>query len=182
MVEVKVTQLCPTLCDPMDYTVQGILQARHWSGEPFPSPGDLPNPGIELRSPALQTNSLPAEPLMILMVNEGLFGGEEGATQGTRLACRVEAGARESWCGTRSSVPRASPQSQRAEKGPRVRVLAQVNQSKNTFCREAPEHRGLDGQTPWAHQPTWAALGHFLNTSDIEWPSNIADLVGCWEG
>ena len=33
-----------------------------WRGYPFPSPGDLPNPGIEPRSPALQTESLPAEP------------------------------------------------------------------------------------------------------------------------
>ena len=34
----------------------------HWSGGPFPSPGDLPNPGIEPRSPTLQADSLPAEP------------------------------------------------------------------------------------------------------------------------
>ena len=34
----------------------------YWSGQPFPSPGDLPNPGIEPRSPALQVDSLPAEP------------------------------------------------------------------------------------------------------------------------
>ena len=33
-----------------------------WSGLPFPSPGDLPHPGIEPRSPALQTDSLPSEP------------------------------------------------------------------------------------------------------------------------
>ena len=35
--EVKVTQSCPTLCDPMDYTVQGILQARilEWVAFPF---------------------------------------------------------------------------------------------------------------------------------------------------
>ena len=33
-----------------------------WSGEPFPSPGDLPDPGIEPGSPALQADSLPAEP------------------------------------------------------------------------------------------------------------------------
>ena len=33
-----------------------------WSGFPWPSPGDLPNPGIEPASPALQTNSLPTEP------------------------------------------------------------------------------------------------------------------------
>ena len=36
---------------------------EHWSGLPFPSPVDLPNPGVELRSPALQADSLPSEPL-----------------------------------------------------------------------------------------------------------------------
>ena len=35
---------------------------EYWSGQPFPSPGDLPNPGIEPRSPSLQVDSLPAEP------------------------------------------------------------------------------------------------------------------------
>ena len=35
---------------------------EYWRGEPFPSPGDLRNPGIEPRSPALQADSLPAEP------------------------------------------------------------------------------------------------------------------------
>ena len=33
-----------------------------WSGEPFPSPGDRPNPGMEPRPPSLQADSLPAEP------------------------------------------------------------------------------------------------------------------------
>jgi len=64
---VLVTQLCPALCDPWTVAYQpplevhGILQA-YWSGLPFPSPGDLPDPGIEARSPALQSNSLPSEP------------------------------------------------------------------------------------------------------------------------
>ena len=59
-VKVKVTQSCLTLCDPRDYTVRGILQARimEW----IASPGDLPNSGIEPRSPTLQADSLPAEP------------------------------------------------------------------------------------------------------------------------
>ena len=35
---------------------------EYWSGMPFPSPGDLPNPGIEPRSPALQADALPSEP------------------------------------------------------------------------------------------------------------------------
>ena len=56
--EVKVAQLCPTLWDPMDYTVHGILQARILEGVAFPTSGDLPNPGIEPRSSALQADSL----------------------------------------------------------------------------------------------------------------------------
>ena len=99
--KVKVTQSSPTLCDPMDCIVHGILQARilewvafpfskessqprdqtqvshiasrfftcqatreaqeYWSRQPVPSPADLPNPGIEPGSPALQANSLPTE-------------------------------------------------------------------------------------------------------------------------
>ena len=35
---------------------------EYWSGLPFPFPGDLPNPGIEPRSPALQADALPLEP------------------------------------------------------------------------------------------------------------------------
>ena len=60
--KVKVAQLCPTLWDPMDYTVHGILQARILEWVAFPSPRDLPNPSIEPWSPALQADSLPAEP------------------------------------------------------------------------------------------------------------------------
>ena len=37
----------------------GFSRPEYWSGEPFPSPGDLPNPGIEPGSPALQVDSLP---------------------------------------------------------------------------------------------------------------------------
>ena len=50
------------LCDPVDYTVHGFSRPELWSGWPFPSPGNLPDPGIEPRSPALQADSLPAEP------------------------------------------------------------------------------------------------------------------------
>ena len=46
------------------WTIQsmGFSRPEYWSVSPFPSPGALPNPGIELRSPALQVDSLPAEP------------------------------------------------------------------------------------------------------------------------
>ena len=65
--ESEVAQSCLTLCDPMDGSlpgsmVHGIFQARILGGLPFPSPGDLPNPGIEPRSPALQTDALLSEP------------------------------------------------------------------------------------------------------------------------
>ena len=40
----------------------GFSRQEYWSGLPFPSPGDLPNPGIEPRPPALQADSLPSEP------------------------------------------------------------------------------------------------------------------------
>ena len=51
-------QTCLNLCDPMDCSppgssVHGILQARILEWLPFPSPGDLPDPGIEPASPAL---------------------------------------------------------------------------------------------------------------------------------
>ena len=69
-VRVLVAQLCPILCDPMDCSpsgssVHGVLQARilEWVAIPFSR--DIPDSGIKvayLVSPALQTDSLPAEP------------------------------------------------------------------------------------------------------------------------
>ena len=40
----------------------GFSRQEYWSGLPFPSPGDLSNPGIEPRSPVLQADALPSEP------------------------------------------------------------------------------------------------------------------------
>ena len=58
---VKVTQSCLTLCNPLDYTVHGILQARILEWVAFPiSRGS--SQSIKLRSPTLQVDSLPAEP------------------------------------------------------------------------------------------------------------------------
>ena len=55
------SQSCATLCNPMDYTVHAVLQSRILEWVVFPSPGDLPNPGIKPRPPALRAY-LPAEP------------------------------------------------------------------------------------------------------------------------
>ena len=40
----------------------GFSRHEYWSGLPFPSPGDLPDPGIEPRSPALEAEALTSEP------------------------------------------------------------------------------------------------------------------------
>ena len=47
----------PWTIQPMEFS-----RPEYWSGEPFPSPGDLPNPGIEPRYPTLWADSFPAEP------------------------------------------------------------------------------------------------------------------------
>ena len=64
--EVLVAQSCPTLCDPMACSPQTALsmafsRQENWSGLPCPPPGDLPDPGIQPGSPALQADSLPSE-------------------------------------------------------------------------------------------------------------------------
>ena len=58
---VKVAHSCPTLYDPMEYTVHGILQARILEWVAFPFSRGLPKPGIAPRFPTLQADSLPAE-------------------------------------------------------------------------------------------------------------------------
>ena len=65
--ESEVAQSCPTLCDPWTVAHQaplslGFSRQEYWSGLPFPSPGDLPDPGIELRSPTLQADALTSAP------------------------------------------------------------------------------------------------------------------------
>ena len=65
--ESEVAQSYPTLCDPMDcslpgFSIHGIYQQEYWNGLPFSSPGDLPDSGIELRSPTLQVDALPSKP------------------------------------------------------------------------------------------------------------------------
>ena len=57
----------PTFATPWTVAYQapqsvGFSRQEYWSGLPFPSPEDLPNPGIELGSPALQADTLPSEP------------------------------------------------------------------------------------------------------------------------
>ena len=73
-----VSQLCLTLCNPMDCSHQAPLsmefsRQEYCSGLPFPSPGDLSESGIKLGSPALQADSLPSEPPQKLFILHGGF-------------------------------------------------------------------------------------------------------------
>ena len=65
----SVTKLCPTLCDPMDYSPPhqaplstGFFRQEYWSVLSFPSAGDLPRPGIKPMSPTLASRFFTTEP------------------------------------------------------------------------------------------------------------------------
>ena len=67
--------------DPMDRSLvplsMGLSRPEYWTGLPFPSPGDLPDPGMEPRSPTLQADplsaELPGKPHSNLMCSEDFF-------------------------------------------------------------------------------------------------------------
>ena len=66
IVTASVAQSCLTLVTPWAVAHQaplsmGFSKQEYWSGLPFPAPGDLPDPGIKPRSPALQAVSLLSE-------------------------------------------------------------------------------------------------------------------------
>ena len=78
----------------------GFSRQEYWNGLPFPSPGDLPNPGIEPRSPALRADALPSEPPGKLKVKKPCASdftftfhfhasGKEMATHSSVLAWRI---------------------------------------------------------------------------------------------
>ena len=78
--KVKVKSLHRVFATPWTVAYQApqsmeLSRQKYWSGLPFPSPGDLPNPGIKPRSPAFQADALPSEPLMLCCV-QGLLTWE----------------------------------------------------------------------------------------------------------
>ena len=99
--EVKVTQLCLTLCDPMNYTVLGILQARILVWVAFPFSRISFQPRDQTRSPALQADSLPTElsgkPRLFIRfsISSSLFG--EGNGTPLQSSCLENPMDREAW-------------------------------------------------------------------------------------
>ena len=85
-----VAQLCLTLCDPMDYSPPGYLcswgvsRQEYCSGLPCPSPGELPDPGIEPRSPVFQEDSLQSESPRKLLLQKGTWQWPDD------LQCRLQ--------------------------------------------------------------------------------------------
>ena len=61
-IESESCSVMPDFCNPMEYNSMGFCRLDSWSGQPFLSPVDFPNPRIEPRSPTLQADSLSAEP------------------------------------------------------------------------------------------------------------------------
>ena len=57
----KVSKSIPQTVAHQTPLLMGFSRQEDWSGLPFPSPGDLPHPGIEPKSPAIQADSLPTE-------------------------------------------------------------------------------------------------------------------------
>ena len=65
----------------------GFSRQEYWSGLPFPTPGDRPNPGIEPRSPALQADSLPSEPTLLLSLISHVHDLMDDLSQATYVLC-----------------------------------------------------------------------------------------------
>ena len=86
----EVAQSCPTLRDPVDCNPlgrspsMGFSKQEYWSGLPFPSPGDLPDPGIEPGSPALEADALTSGVGMYYS-NEGLPHTAQKDAEGQKI-------------------------------------------------------------------------------------------------
>ena len=89
MSESEVAQSCRTLCDPVDPPgsppSMGFSRQEYWSGLPFPSPADLPDPGIEPSSPTLQADALTPEPDPNTEQDRKVTAAVQNATQGYRV-------------------------------------------------------------------------------------------------
>ena len=96
MVKVKVTQSCLTLCDPMDYTVHGILQARilEWVAFPFLLQGIFPtqgsNPGLQHCGHILYQLSYQGSPRILEWVAYPFSRGSSWPRNWTGASCIVD--------------------------------------------------------------------------------------------
>ena len=81
-VKVKLLSYVRLLATPWTVAYQaspsmGFFRQEYWSGLPFPSPGDLPDPGIKPGSPALEADTLTSEPQGYIYIAEGYIRPEK---------------------------------------------------------------------------------------------------------
>ena len=100
-----VAKSCPTLSNPMDCVALqaprslGFSRRECWSGLPFPSPGNLPDPGTEPWSPTVQSDSLPSEPRGKRLISvetcsemRAIYGGLRTHSSATQIPFRFPPG------------------------------------------------------------------------------------------
>ena len=113
----SVAQLCLTLCDPIGCSLPGPVmefsRQENCSGLPFPSPGDLPDPGMERRFSAMQADSLssapPGKTLICILTNSYMEYGVkilQSTSNTTRTHTHTEGHkpfvAKACWCAVRN--------------------------------------------------------------------------------
>ena len=149
----KVAHSCPTLCDPVDYTVHGILQARILEWVAFHFSRDLPNPGIEPRSPTLQADSSPAEPPGKPWWEAGLQKTTGGTAQVTCETPAAHPRAETARSSQHLLWPRVRTECQQAVHHPRGCLSPTAAAHSVSICQVQPQHR-LDGfKSPDCHAP-----------------------------
>ena len=170
-VKVLVTQSCPTLCDPLDCVVhQAPLsmefpRQEYWSELPWPSPGDLPNPGTEPSFPAFAggffTTELPGKPMTlytsaIIQLTELIQSHNYACSSGTP------------YCSTRVSQTAQMVKNLPAMWETQVWSLSGVN----TLEKGMETHSSiLSWRIPWTEEPgRLQSVG--LQRVGLDWASN----------
>ena len=136
-----------SLCDPMDCSCQAFLSMEfsgqeYWRGLPCPSPGDLPDPGIESGSPTLWADSLPSEPLLQRLPNAPTASL---SASGTRKTTR-------------------SPGSH----GPSDRAACTTAQTCGRAFSCSGSHQNSQLLDPWIVKNPWRRESYPLQYSDLE--------------
>ena len=124
----------------------------YWSGLPFPSPGDLPNPGIEPRSPALQTGALPSEPRN----NKTISWFATPWTVAYQAPPSMGLSRQEYWSGLPFPSPMHESEKWKWSRFSRVWLLA----TPWTAAYQAPPSMGLSRQEYWSGVPS-PSLGFY---------------------
>ena len=129
---------------------------KYWSGLPFPSPGDLPNPGIEPRSPALQANSLPSEPpgkLQYLHLSNNIWNILKGPASALSPAWLSASQHLLGFWLITSFTPRAPTRSTTSEERPNLKLVQGGGRLRETLNPTYYRQRDFKVSIPRLKQP-----------------------------